>query len=461
MGGLLLPNNRGFRIPYTGGEPLPDWTGLAGAALHHGSPNCNRPTDPDAAAKSWNLRIAEPKHLLKRNDPEFGITELSAQVRFHTKQFGLDNVMYIPSRANAARPAVNLITSYDQVTLEHVILSSNLYCTASRDEYDIVNDAAMQIYLQNCLDIPLKSMLALYIHEEDTAATTWMRIVKSIHDTSVNLYRQLKIDVTKLTPLNEPGQDIKEYTIKVRKIFEELTSARHFTWDLMVPVLRALEQVSVVKFTGFIPQIEENVNAGIMETAFMLPDAASTYMRDHGIHWETVLEQMETRYESLFSSSSWEPSNFGKGSPQANALVQQGSEPTKKGPCHHCGSKEHWANKCTEKSIVPPQIQALVHLAVLMSSLGKVSHHLLVLPKLLQEMIGLSIGAPNVTVVLVVGMPSTRPSNIKVLQHQLDQLHQLQMLPKKLQSPHRLLHPIPTTVNIISVSFATLRCGGS
>lgn len=322
MGGLLLPNNRGFRIPYTGGEPLPDWTGLAGAALHHGSPNCNRPTDPDAAAKSWNLRIAEPKHLLKRNDPEFGITELSGQVRFHTKQFGLDTVMYVPSRANAARPAVNLITSNDQVTLEHVILSSNLYCTASRDEYDIVNDAAMQIYLQNCLDIPLKSMLALYIHEEDTAATTWMRIVKSIHDTSVNLYRQLKIDVTKLTPLNEPGQDIKEYTIKVRKIFEELTSARHFTWDLMVPVLRALEQVSVVKFTGFIPQIEENVNAGIMETAFMLPDAASTYMRDHGIHWETVLEQMETRYESLFSSSSWEPSNFGKGSPQANALVQ-------------------------------------------------------------------------------------------------------------------------------------------
>lgn len=200
-------------------------------------------------------------------------------------------------------------------------------------------------------------MLALYIREDDTAATIWMRIVKSIHDTSVNRYRQLKIEITKLTPLDEPGQDIKEYTIKVRKIFEELTSARQFTWDLMVPVLRALEQVSVTKFTGFIPQIEENVNAGIMETAFMQPDDASAHMRGNGIHWETILEQMETRYESLFASNSWEPSVFNKGNIQGNALLQHGSTPqAQKGPCYHCGSTEHWANKCTEKSNVPGSV---------------------------------------------------------------------------------------------------------
>lgn len=163
MGGLLLPNNRGFRIPYTGGEPLADWSGLAGAVLHHGSPNCNRPTDPDAAAKNWNLRIAEPKHLLKRNDPEFGITQLSAQVRFHSKQLGMDTIMYVPSRANPEGPAVNLVTSYDQVTLEHVINCSNAYRANSWDEYDIDNDSAMQIY--NSASIFHSSQCWRYIFE--------------------------------------------------------------------------------------------------------------------------------------------------------------------------------------------------------------------------------------------------------------------------------------------------------
>lgn len=60
---------------------------------------------------------------------------------------------------------------------------------------------------------------------------------------------------------------------------------------------------------------------------------------------------MENRYESLFCSDSWEPSIFNKAKLQeANALIQQGSSAIKKGPCYHCGSTEHWANKCTERT---------------------------------------------------------------------------------------------------------------
>lgn len=349
MGGLLPPDYKGISVPYTGGTPNADWTGLVGVTTH--SPNCNRPKDSEGATKNWNLRIAPPTHLLKKNDPDFGIVRLAYQVGTHARQYGMDSIMYIPSRADPTGPSVNLITAFEQVTIEHVITQSVNYRENLWDEYDLDNDAAMQIYLRECLDSSLMSVLALYIRPEDTAAVIWMRIVKSIHDTSVNRYRQLKSDLTTLTPLNEPGQNVKEYTIKVRKIFEELTSARQFTWDLMVPVLRALEQVSVTKFTGFIPILEERVNQGISDIAYLSTDDAVLEMRKRGAHWDTILEQMETRYEALVSSKSWDPANLTldrNGTQiQANALIQG----TSRMLCTYCGSNDHWANKCPDKSV--------------------------------------------------------------------------------------------------------------
>lgn len=353
MGGLLPPDSKGISIAYTGGEPLPDWSGLAGTAPHPvGSPNCNRPIDVSDSTKNWNLRISKPDYLLKKNDPNFGIVQIAAQVQEHAVEYGMDSIMYVPSRADPTGPAVNLITSFEQVTIDHVITESTNYRNNLWDEYDIKNDQAMKIYLRGCMDTSLKSVLSLYIMPYDTAAVIWMRIVKSIHDTSVNRYRQLKLDLAKLTPLNEPGQNIREYTVKVRKIFEELTSARQFTWDLMVPVLRALEQVSVAKFTGFIPMLEERVNQGITDTAYFTTEDADAEMRLRSAHWVNILELMETRYDGLISAKTWDPANFltEKSSSEVNALIQNTAA---KPACNYCGSTDHWSNKCPDKPNLP------------------------------------------------------------------------------------------------------------
>lgn len=120
----------------------------------------------------------------------------------------------------------------------------------------------------------------------------------------------------------------------------------------MVPILRALELVSVVKFTGFIPALEERVNQGITDTAYFTTADADTVMHARGAHWWIVLELMETRYAALVSSKAWEPANFiiDKTGVEANALMQNSAT---KPPCNYCGSTEHWASKCPDKPSAP------------------------------------------------------------------------------------------------------------
>ena len=332
MGGVDFAGTKDA-VAWTGGQPRLDWKRLQDPHAEMYSPNCVRSTQNSERAKSFNRRVAAPDTLFKKESSSTELTRYAEKVLAHAQDTGMDTIFYVSSLSKPGE-MVCVLKDFDQVTLNHVIDEARDN-EVHYDSYDKLNDRAARQYLENSLDPEMKEELSLRQTPEDGAAVTWMRILRSVSDSSVERFTRKKEELKALSPAKEPGENVVSYANKVRRICKDLEQAHQFDWILVLAIIKALLQVSVESFRALFHPIRVAVDAVLSECAFLTREAARNYMVREGYHYTQVLTMAEETYRSLLDNGDWLPALAVKDPQQAptaffagmdevqfNALVQ-------------------------------------------------------------------------------------------------------------------------------------------
>jgi hypothetical protein len=189
---------------------------------------------------------------------------------------GMDTILYVPSIVDPT-DMINIIESPDEVTLQHVIDTTATQCYMY-DEYDESNNEAAKAYLENSLSPDLKARLELKSEDDDNAATTWMRLVLLVCDSSPELFSHFKDDLKKLHPKTEPGEDISLYCDQARRICKKLHQSKQFDCSLILWIVKVFTTVSVEPFHAAWHNKRDTVDIDIQHCAHMTPAVALAFM---------------------------------------------------------------------------------------------------------------------------------------------------------------------------------------
>ena len=249
IGGLSQPNHNGIRTPWCGGKPNISWSASANALPTPKTPMCNR--YQSGKDKTYGFEKATQCAWPKKFKKGDSITEYARRVNSHLEKHGLDTVMYVPEMEHdPAQDMVNVVTSFDRVTVEHVRAKSQALRAIKYDDYDHENNSAAKLFLLDTLDPSLEDRLHLRLAHDgsDTAATVFMLIMKLVQDESIERHNRIREQLKALSPSNEVGQNVSLYCDKARKLCSQLWDARQFEWILVLYMVKALLTVSVDAF---------------------------------------------------------------------------------------------------------------------------------------------------------------------------------------------------------------------
>jgi hypothetical protein len=359
MGGLSVGGTETFA--WTGGTPNVAWTGLATSATTRGpGPYCIRTGRPADVTKNLTIRVAPPAIKFSKADPAYDFTLFCEDTLKHLVRTGMDSIMFVASLSDPTL-MVNVVRDHEQVTLSHVTIESQRL-QARFDAYDLENDNDAKEYLESAIDLALRTDLRLRQEPGDSAAITWMRILRLVYDGSVERFNRKKDLLKSMTPLTEPGENVDAYSGKIRRICLDLEQAHQFDWNLTLYIAKAFTQVSVEGFRITWHAKKNAIDEALNECRFLNPDAIRKVMVSKGLHYTTMLTDAEEMYRSLLHNGEWAPAKVVTDPQQApgayladmnseafNALVQatvdQRMAATK---CYNCDKLGHLANNCPD-----------------------------------------------------------------------------------------------------------------
>ena len=370
--GDVFENGTANAAAWTGGKPKADWTGLEDPARGMFSPNCIRNAKTGEKVKTYNFRIAAPLQKFAVGDDTFDIAAYTKVVLDHMNDTGMDTVMHIASQMDATT-MVNIIKNNEQVTLSHVEDQSKLNYVHF-DAYDKENDKAAKLFLERSIQANLYQELSLRQLDDDSAATTWMRILYLVSDGSVERYNRQKEELKALSPLKEPGENIMLFSSKVFKICKALEQAKQFEWMLILFVVKALSTCTVESFRSMWFPKRLALDGDLQQASFLAPQLVTAFMLSKGHHYTQILGLADKAYKSLLDNGDWHPATTVKDTQQApglffagmdqaqfNALVQSevqktiSSRPQQKPSdgqltCYNCKETGHKRKDCPKSS---------------------------------------------------------------------------------------------------------------
>ena len=256
---------------------------------------------------------------------------------------------------------------YEQVSLEHVVFETGKNTLLDHDTFDTENDRVARKFLELSIEPSLFQDLRIRQIKNDTAATTWMRILSLASDGSAERYNSQKAELKALSPLSEPGESISLYASKARKICKGLEQAKQFEWMLVLSIVQALCSCSVDSFRSLWYRKCDAIDAHLLKSSYMTTAKANKFMTDLGYHYAQILQEAEQSYRRRVENGDWPPANsvrdvqkapgvFLAGMDEAtfNALVQtqvdqrfkEASEKDTKIVCYTCNGIGHTKNEC-------------------------------------------------------------------------------------------------------------------
>ena len=322
MGGLTICPTE--IVAWTGGQPNIDWTGLTNVKAIKRSPNCSRPTKSSDQSRNWNYRTAPPLILFKKDGKDLDLYSYGVKVLAHLELTGMDSIMYVKSLSDGTN-MVNVIKDFEQVTLSHVLDESEYYKNKF-DSYDQDNDTTARLYLESTLDPSLLKELDLRQEPGDSAAVTWMRILRLVSSGSVERFNRKKDELKQLSPIKEPGESVSLYANKIRRICRELENAHQFEWVLVLAIIKALCQVSVESFRAIWHPKRLDLDSALSDSAYLSKDSSKKFMVKKGFHYIAILDLAEEAYRSLLDNGDWSPASTVKDMQQAPSLFYAGMD---------------------------------------------------------------------------------------------------------------------------------------
>ena len=370
--GGLLPFGTDPAVPWVGGKPKSDWSGLDASVTSPLHPGQYRATSLGGSQKTHAYRTRGLEAKFKRND---NLRNFENRVWTHLVTNGLDTMSYLPDPITNGAVATVVLdhTRYNvEVAFRERGKVEMLY-----DEYDKANDGEAVLFLYDSLDDELVGDLRLQSKETDTFAILWMRLIKIIRGISIERFNTLTKEIENMKPSQFARQNIREMTNSILLKAKELKNAgqyRHTTTLHIVNNLIAAgtgEHESLM-FRYPLAAVHAELTKALITIGHMDRASADAHMANNGLTFDVILEDAATKYESLIDTGTWGPASHAKDSKaapvnfgnlakmpnwinsdvvaQAFAVVQSihnGSNRDKSGDkCNKCGQLGHWAREC-------------------------------------------------------------------------------------------------------------------
>jgi hypothetical protein len=250
MGGLQ-DENTPLPIAWTGGQPMPDWSGLKVPRLSSPYLGCLHPARSSDKSKAYHYRSV-PNASLALFKKGGNLQAFSRETHDHFKQMGMDTLMYTPSIQHPTTDMVNAVLHFDRTMQSHVT-SHVAILKPKWDKYDLENDQAAYSYILKRLDPDLRAEVILRLPEgadgeegeDGTAIELWMQVISQVQDVSMERFNHLQDSLKLLSLLTQPGENVTFYVNQALRICTELDRANQWEWNLTLSILTALTKSTV------------------------------------------------------------------------------------------------------------------------------------------------------------------------------------------------------------------------
>ena len=374
MGGIIQTTEKDF-IPWTGGRPLVDWSGLDPTSrMTPKSPNQQRPVSSSAAQKGHIYRqtgITTKK--LSRADLD--LPHFETRVWRHLCDTGLDTIAYVPNPIGSTE-MINVIQEHDRFSVDSVIkLVANQ--VKKYDDYDIQSDDEATEFLKASLDYDLEKELRDVERPDDVFPVTFMRLIHLIRSTSSERYAKIKLRLQNRKPTMYPGQNLTMMASDMRadaKILETARQYEHSLTQLMLDNFLEAGGSNNEDFRYPLRAVKVRLDAAILAIGYLDREAANQYMASEKLSYRDICDLASEGYRNQSDSArGWPPARgvqdsrtppkaYGNAAissidpatlAHAYALLQTtpgaGGKAKPTDVCLTCGKTGHWARDCPQK----------------------------------------------------------------------------------------------------------------
>ena len=223
MGGLTAED-----IPWTGGVPNWDWTGLQDPDAEPESQMLRSKSvksEPSRAKRIAGLYPEEAFKFKKGKDLDHFLEDLKEAF----VEDGMDTIGYRrdPLAPASEKKMVDVLTHYSRLNKFEVKKQDKDWFKKAMDIYDKSNDRSAKTFLLNSLHEDLRYKIKRKIKSEDiTFAKGLLIFIEEIRPNTTDNDKALVEKALHLTPANYPGHNVSMYVADVYPKLEQLTTAR-------------------------------------------------------------------------------------------------------------------------------------------------------------------------------------------------------------------------------------------
>ena len=371
--GDLVKLSKDEWVPWTGGKPNYDWTGLdlAEALSENTSPNQLCGDYAAAAQKGYNYRRTGLTVVFKKNDD---LQVFAKNVWNHLLDTGMDTIAYLrdPEYSNCMTDVIHghsrfTVASTKKLSKDQAMLF---------DKHDRTNDKAARTFLLASLETNLRNRVEEKLEDCDSFVVTWLTFIKSIQSTSIDRFNALKTRIKGRSPTQYPGENLESLARDFCKDAQELETAGQYdhllTLDMIKAFLLAGGQGNEDYRFNLRP-MKQKLETALLDIAYKTKEAANKHMKDEELTYNDVCILAEDTYRLLFDKKEWPPAQNARDSKAPRAayvgeigsalteaqvltLIQSHLDPSssagaagkKGGSCHHCKKPGHWKNECPD-----------------------------------------------------------------------------------------------------------------
>lgn len=208
MGGVTIQSGN-YQVPWTGGKPKPDWSGLDDSA----ATAARAPSQFRSTAVSVGSQQKAHAYRVKGMEPKLSAaTDLAMFQRKFLVRLGLeglDTVSYVPDPTDPSTKMISCVTDHTRLTFDVVkkLVEKQMQ---KYDEYDKANDTDAARLLLNSLDDKLEKEVSTYCEGTEAFPVLWMRVIKCVQTVSIDHFDTLKGNLRRRKATDYPGQDLAE-----------------------------------------------------------------------------------------------------------------------------------------------------------------------------------------------------------------------------------------------------------
>ena len=302
---------------WTGGEPLPDWSGLKDPTPGSISPNQYRPTGISSRAKSQAYRV---KGLETKFTRDSDLHTFEKKIMKHLVQYGLDTITYLQDPADNTQ-VVSVITNHARFNLKSGASKAVILYNTMFDSYDKDNDRDAKDFLMNSISDDLETQLYENCNDDDPFSVYWLNLIHIVKSVSIDRFDKIKDRIKARKIKDYPSENVELIATDFLNDWKELHGASLYDHNLTMTMLNAIMAAGGTENEDFrypLREIKQKLNTKLLNVRHYDYSKAHKSMIAEELDVQSVLKAAKNQYRELLDGGKWPAAAHAKDSKAMN-----------------------------------------------------------------------------------------------------------------------------------------------